>query len=301
MEDHYTISDTINSIIKREANFFNYTSIAISLLIATFACGANGHSEGFYADNKLIFWIASYLFFFIGVFVPLNKAKFLPYGKRFFWGGFGVLGLALLFLVVAIWQSAIPQGGASKMNSEAIDLLGYTSAGALVILGWFVQHQLTRQHNKTNHSLNVLLQMRVSEEFQEQTRLANRYYPSRSHTTISKEDVETYHSSNTVLSNTDLTDTQKKIQSISAHSYLLNYYEFLAYGIKSGVLDEELLFQTIGAVVIGHYQRAEQIVSYARNKSKKTFSNLVELEERWKERRDFDCLQLDKKQKNKRG
>lgn len=298
MTEKYTVSDTITGI-RRETKTFNYVAFILGLFVAVFVLGANGTEEGFYAENKLSFWMASYVLIFIGLFTPLSRAKYLPHGKRFYFVGFGLLVFLFLLLTKAVWYSFVPVSGAEAITTQEVDMIGYSVAVLLAVLGWFVQHQLTLQHNKTNHSLNVLLQMRVSEEFQQQTRLANEYYPSRNGTVIPEADVKEYHSSGTDFTQNkgEKNESNAKLKSISAHSYLLNYYEFLAFGICSGTLDEELLYQTLGGVLIGHVNRARNVVNFARKASLKTFVNLVELDERWQERRQFDSDQLTRKAK----
>jgi hypothetical protein len=282
MEDRYTFTDSLKAIL-REATIFNYMAFILGVAITVFCLGANGNSTGFYSENWLIFWVVAYLLILIGLLMPLNKVKYLPYGKRIFYSLMLILTVIFLFLFEIIWSEF---KSPTQMDESSLDVLGFSIASSVAVFGWFVQHQLTRQHNKVSHSLNILLQMRVSEEFQKHMTDANKHYPSRKKTVIPVEDVNLY-------SRNDEVDC--KIKSISSHIYLLNYYEFLAYGIKSGALDEELLFQTLGGIVVGHYRRAENMIKHARSESPKIYESLVNLEDRWSVRRNYDDTQLKKK------
>lgn len=289
MEERYTYSDTFKAML-REAQLFNYIMFFIGLAISVFCFGANGSSQGFYAENWLIYWVVSYFLVLTSFLMPLNKIKHLPYGRRIFYISLTIFAVIFIVLFREIWEEF---KSPSEMSQKSLEMLGYSIAATVAIFGWFIQHQLTRQHNKVSHSLNILLQMRVSEEFQKHMKQANKFYSSRTRHKISDADMTKYHSED---------ELDDKIKSIESHIYLLNYYEFLAYGIKSGTLDEELLFQTLGGIVIGHFDRAEAVIKKARESSPKIYESLVNLEDRWKIRRQYDDTRLKKKLKeSKKG
>lgn len=284
MEERYTYSDSLKAML-REAPLFNYILFFMGVAISVFCFGADGNPEGYYAENWLIYWVVSYFLILTSILMPLNKIKYLPFGGPIFYVSLIVLAFIFILLFREVWAEF---KSPSEMSPESLEMLGYSIAATVAIFGWFIQHQLTRQHNKVSHSLNILLQMRVSEEFQRHMKAANEFYSSRTRLKISDADITKYHSEDKL---------DDKIKSIESHIYLLNYYEFLAYGIKSGTLDEELLFQTLGGIVIGHFDRAEAVIRKARELSPKVYESLVNLEDRWKVRRQYDDTRLKKKLK----
>jgi hypothetical protein len=75
---------------------------------------------------------------------------------------------------------------------------------------------------------------------------------------------------------------------LAALRYLLNYFEFIAVGIRYGDLDEKLLKNTLRGILCGVYEAAGPLVTQRRQapagskaEKSKTFEHLEWLYTRW--------------------
>lgn len=300
--------------------FFELYSIAgktniISLILAIFIlffCGyreldllfaPNEIPEVFtkYKDISPALWALVYCLLLYAFSVPLIRIRKLPYGRLI--SNIAWLTLAvLLVFIISISISRI------QLLSEGRDYLQGIIAIVAVfvaITGWFVNHQIASFNNRVNHTLNMLLQTRISPVFQEHNNNSNKVYPPKSKTIIPDEDIQSWLSYNPLIeddvpaenkcpNNCGMTQTkiEKISKAISSQCYLLNYYEFLAAGIESGLLDEELLFQTIGGIVLSHIDKSKSLISHFTKDSPKSYENLIMLEKRWRPRRQFELNKM---------
>lgn len=234
-----------------------------------------------YGENWIIYWIILFFSAAYTLLMPLLKIKKKPFGSYIYWFGMGTIGLSFVILIT-LTVSDFYNKSSNLDNNDTLTVLGIVIAVVTAGFGWFIQHQLTRQHNKINHSLNLILQMRVSEEFQKNTTKLN-YYKTQ----ISPEDAA--HYANIDISAIDPSSNDAKLFStLRAHYYVLNYYEFLAFGADSGSLDDEILYQTIGGPVIRTVKKCEHLIAEARSHSNKCFQHLQELEGRWRLRHTYE-------------
>ncbi len=237
-----------------------------------------------YVEYSLVFWSIAWASFAYSLTLPLIKVKTKPFGNRFSLFGFAVLGMlfvTLLIFIVTNWQST-----ATNNQEEMISIVGLILASIVAIFGWFVQYQVSRHNNRINHSLNVLLQTRLSEEFQRHSRASSRTYPNRKFSVIPTEDIDFYFSGD--VEGSSCPKQQQKVKAISAQIYIINHYEFLSCGIESNVLDEELLYKTLAGIILRQIERSEHIINHSKSISPKTFEHLLKIKERWATRHHFE-------------
>lgn len=217
-------------------------------------------------------------------------------------------------------------GGTSQTGYVA--MVGILLSMAIAFTGMTVGYQFhdlrdkaRRSHeelsNRKNHTLNIILQSRLSTEYQANLRSLYVNYPD--HMSVpdpekdlelnyiiqygtsfsgfelphkfkgtNEEDIEKYEP---VLqgSGKDLhfMITKRRLgiaKSISAVDSVLNHYEFLAAGIYKDDLYEPLLFECYAGIVMNLWSRTEDYVKHYRinNNRPKTWELIEKLSNRWK-------------------
>ena len=228
-----------------------------------------------FSTYKVFYWALNYVFFLMFILGPLYRSKAAPGGNKRYWYTLGVLALPLFLLLFSLAPWIVNEQG------EVNGLVAIAITTAVVITGWFVQHQITLQNNRTSHTLNLLLQMRLSDEFQSNYRAVSDIYPRTTHKVIPQADVELFFAKTTEQRKSLAED---KATAITGQIYLLNYYEFLAYGIYSRNLDGELLYQTQAGVIMGTFDKSEHIVAHLQALQPKAYKSLIDLLDSWDER-----------------
>ncbi|RQZ16692.1 DUF4760 domain-containing protein [Burkholderia sp. Bp9031] len=161
---------------------------------------------------------------------------------------------------------------------------------AAAVIGWICTSLVSIQNSVKQHTVNTLLQSRLSATFIEKGNQLNRV--------LLQDGVRR----KLTLADCAPTADKEHTEGIEAVRYMLNYYEFIAVGIRQADLDERLLRQTIRAIVCGlviaarvyiedsrkheHEMLADCDDGDLRREGPRTYRNLLWLYERWKDRRD---------------
>lgn len=162
---------------------------------------------------------------------------------------------------------AAPPIGLEK--AQWVVLLGAVAA----VAGWITSAIVTMRNSIRQHTITTLLNSRLSETYMSQTRLVNaRYFtPSGAIYRLGEDEARS-----------GAPEAQ-----IPALRYLLNYFEFIAVGIRYGDLDETLMKQTFRGILCGVYEAAEPLIRQrrttppGRKAAPRTFEHLHWLYERW--------------------
>ena len=161
-----------------------------------------------------------------------------------------------------------PPAGLEK--SQWVVLLGVVAA----VVGWITSAIVTMRNSIRQHTVTTLLSSRLSETYMSQTRLVNaRYFsPSGALYRLTEDEVK----------------AARPEAQLAALRYLLNYFEFIAVGIRYSDLDEKLLKNTLRGILCGVYEAAGPLVSQRRRapagskaEKSKTFEHLEWLYDRW--------------------
>lgn len=138
-------------------------------------------------------------------------------------------------------------------------------------LGWYVHYQFSAKTQRTNTSFALVMEMQKSAEYLNRSLIVSEHFPSSLDEI--PEDYVTYFAPGTVkrlrdeaakAGTTPDPASIEKAQAIVALRYVLNFYEFMAAGVRSNDLDCDLLMDTISEVVIGRFNRAKKLVDYIR-------------------------------------
>lgn len=156
---------------------------------------------------------------------------------------FAVLGA---FATVGGWH--VYQFHLEKPEEYATATVAYVAAVAALV-GWIVQSFIAMRNSRKQHTINVLFQTRMNPEFANNVANIHKPYPSPQNIPA---------------------DAIKKMEDQSVFDsvkYVLNYYEFIAVGIRHGDLDEKLMRDCLCSQLCKFCGRANDVIRDARGES----------------------------------
>jgi hypothetical protein len=178
-----------------------------------------------------------------------------------------VLGLLLsgvvgLFVGLALWQRGITDADL-KLNVGQW-LIAFSAVTAVV--GWLTNAIVTVRNSVKQHTVSTLLQSRLSQPYMDRAKNVNAALSAGGGSTNS---LTTEH-------------IARKDPVVDDVLFFLNYFEFIAVGVRHGDLDEDLMRGSIrGFVQRLHDCGAELIKVHAPAKNSRTFEHLRWLRARW--------------------
>lgn len=182
-----------------------------------------------------------------------------------------LIGTLVLYIVVlaliAFEELETPWNG----HKPLLGLTGQTWPAVWTVsaaaIGWMVTGLVSIQNSIKQHTINTLLQSRLSATYQEKIKTMDKKYPPSNdgRTPVALGDWE----------NVDNKD------SLEAYRYLLNYYEFLAVGIAAGDLHGGLLRRSLRGVICVNVRAAWQYVAYMRLPDERIYEHLLALYKVW--------------------
>jgi len=216
-----------------------------------------------------------------------------------FWG---LAGLAVFIITfVMAYHVFFPDAGPGPYD-RLINVVPAVVAVWGAGLGWYTHHQITMKGHRTTHAFNLIMQMQTNAEYAKNFRAFISVYPRGKNMPYASKDpakdAELYYESEWVTklpalqAQVDDAKTKKetrdaarekilKIEAALAAKYLLNYFEFMARGIKSWDLDARVLHDTIGVMVVSLYRRTEGYRAYLNPDQRLAGANLGPLAEEW--------------------
>lgn len=144
-------------------------------------------------------------------------------------------------------------------NDKFITFLGITTA----IVGWLYTVRAQNITNMRNHSINTIMNSRLSEYYNQQIRQIDKIVKDK--ITFSYNDYE------------KLTPEEQ-----ASITYLLNYYEFIAIGIRYNEFDEEIAKKMMCSQILKTYITFEPLINYFKSQKNSYFENFTKLYSRWK-------------------
>lgn len=157
--------------------------------------------------------------------------------------------------------------------------LDFDKGHALVILGtfvaaegWIVGALVTLRNSVKQHTINTLLQSRLSATYMENVRAVNVSFtgPNGELIPLTKAEVE----------------NPPRGVNLGALSYVLNYLEFVAVGIRHGDLDEGVLKSSLRGIVCSTFCVSKELIEIRRAEvvpasKARTYEHLCWLHQRW--------------------
>ncbi len=180
--------------------------------------------------------------------------------------------LLLLYaaFAVALWL---------ELTKQALGLNAAHWVGVAGILaaatGWVVTSMVNLHNARRQHTVNVLLQSRLSQAYQQRLRDVVEKFPVTPKVTRLK------------MGDWDFPENAVAIDGVK---YLLNYFEFVAVGIRTGDLDEKTLKMSLRGILITLCDMADVYVRYQRGEfeqndgypSNRSYEHMLWLRDRWK-------------------
>lgn len=142
-------------------------------------------------------------------------------------------------------------------------LIGVYSA----LVGWIISSMVTIRNSIKQHTINTLLQTRLSVEYMKHASLINEKYlkgPQLARTMTMFEWNKAEHK-----------------EGLASLRYVLNYLEFIAVGIRHGDLDESLMKNTIRGIVVSFADLANGYIVHSREGNALCYEHLTALCRRW--------------------
>ncbi|MCH9269024.1 DUF4760 domain-containing protein [Pantoea ananatis] len=163
-------------------------------------------------------------------------------------------------------------------NEKYQTALSIIVAGSIAGMGWWIQFITSAASDRRKHTLNVVLSTRTCSEYQNHLRNFTRLW--RGNRYIPKELCEWRDDpDNPKFKNAKVPD--EIVNGINGLLYILNFFEFLAQGIKANDLDDKLLRECFCGFVEGLERRAFFLLTEAQNRDKRIFEGIIFLCKRW--------------------
>lgn len=236
----------------------------------------------FYRDYCVVLWFACYCLVAGAFAAPIFKLR-VQRDK---------VGLVIIATIAALLTLGILVWVSSKrlaVQTGDMTLVSVLITTAITLLLLFVKFQIDASARRTSHSLDVLLQMRTSEVYNKHVKNVNRLYPSGQNTQITLEDIEKFEKMDVKALYAAPDENKEDIilfEAIKSQAYVLNYFEFLALGIKNLILEEEILYQSLGGIFVRTYKQSEILID--KSGDVKTFCEIKALHSSWFTRREQD-------------
>jgi hypothetical protein len=252
-------------------------------------------NQNFYEQN---FWWILYMSWVLMVLSTINplihiqhEKKEVPIGLLVSISVFHLLSLLVISALVLIKKYP-------AQPAVLTALIGSAAAAAMAGVGWYVQFLSSAKTQRRAHTFNVLMQSRLSKEFQEQVRSRDRHFPpeykinaveaelcSKEGLQLQIKAIQKKYKRRIKASpdkkqaleevkSKQIAELEDKYSSIQGIKYLLNFYEFLCAGIRSGDLDGELLFQTLSGIGVGLYTDTEHYRAAVKARQTNAFEHM---------------------------
>lgn len=186
-----------------------------------------------------------------------------------------MIALVIVFLELVYWNLSLRNYvfmgfglsayGAKESSNTILVLLGIVAA----ILGWLFPTRANAVGSTRNHSIQTLIDSRLSETYIAQVEICTEIYVQ-----FKKDNSESYN-----LKSSDFESLNPK-QKYAIH-YLLNYLEFVAVGIRFGDLDENLMKNMMKSIISSNFNFFGEIIVEKQKKSPTVYEHLTALYKRW--------------------
>ena len=235
----------------------------------------------FYKKSFFVYWAIAYGFFVYATILPIIRVRKHPYGNWLFLISVIIyVAVAVLLLLIASYKLGV---GLNAFLAAATPPLALIFA----VLTLFIQLQVSSNNTRKNHALNSLLQMRDSEAYNKSAESVKSFLAEHGLSQFKQEHVNIYVDRSKKKG--EATNSEKEvIEAISAMLYALNYFEFLAVGVKSDSLDGELIYNTMAGIFEQKLFESEHLLNAVRKKQPKAFFCYLNTINQWRSRWDFE-------------
>lgn len=146
------------------------------------------------------------------------------------------------------------------------------------MFGWLTSAYVTIKNSVKQHTINTLLQSRLSVTYMKYADLVNKEFGDFAN--------EYSFDPKNWGSNDPITKVDQE-----ALRYLLNYFEYVALGIRHGDLHEGLLRSSLRSILRSSVIFSKSYILETKVNQPRVYINLMWLFEKWKEPSWFECLE----------
>ena len=179
---------------------------------------------------------------------------------------------------VIVWCLFILAYYVLRYNDKYQTALSIIVAGSIAGMGWWIQFITSAASDRRKHTLNVVLSTRTCTEYQTHLRNFTRLWRGNRHAPkelcLWRDDPD-----NPKFKDADV--PEHVVNGINGLLYILNFFEFLAQGIKANDLDDKLLRECFCGFLEGLERRAYHILSEAQKRDERYFEGIIFLCKRW--------------------
>lgn len=179
---------------------------------------------------------------------------------------------------VIVWMLFILAYYVLRYDDKYQTALSIIVAGSIAGMGWWIQFITSAASDRRKHTLNVVLSTRTCTEYQ--THLRNFTHLWRGNRHVPKELCEWRDDPDNVKFK-GARVPKDVVDGINGLVYILNFFEFLAQGIKANDLDDKLLRECFCGFLEGLEKRAYFILSEAQKRDERYFEGIIFLSKRW--------------------
>lgn len=196
--------------------------------------------------------------------VPATRKPIHPSKKPSTLLGFLLMAVVVLSLAFMAWQFLAPKGTWGTLKAEQIlTVVGVMAA----VCGWLIAGIINLRNSIRQHTISTLLQSRLSATYMQYADKLSKHYG----------DYEARK-----RADPDLQENATENADILALRYILNYFEFIAIGIKRGDLDEGMLRDSLRGILLKNVSMSMPWISEQQSQSAHLYENLLWLHGRWK-------------------
>lgn len=210
------------------------------------------------------------------------------------------------------WFFNWPGFTATDQNDRILNVVPVMTAIVFGGLGWYVHYQFTARTQRMNSSFALVMEMMKSPEYLSRNAIVSEHFPP----TVDEipDEYEEFFEPGSVKRlrdelPKDATDEVKaeaeikleRAKAIASLRYLLNYYEFMAVGVRANDIDCDLLLQTVGPIVLGRFKRSAKLIKWSRRERPKgggqdtAFEHLEWMSHDWEPKLEEQTLEARKR------
>lgn len=202
-------------------------------------------------------WTACTLFVFVAVTVCLSFSNYFE-RRHYIYAAILTATLSIFFwLTKTIIES-----------EENYATIGIYWGSLIVAAGWIITNEVAINNSRKQHTVNLITAYFTNAQLVEDRKTIQKTFPSYSNKFTKDFDFEGRE------------DLHKAV------NRELNYYEFLAAALYRRDLDETLLKDCLGQMVINIYEQMEDYINFWRRQNIYWWSYLAQLHSRWTEPED---------------
>jgi hypothetical protein len=180
--------------------------------------------------------------------------------------GFLIAAVIGAFVGFVFWQNEF-QNGDQRLLSPAQWVLAMGAFTAMV--GWMVSSIVTVRNSVKQHTINTLLQSRLSVAYVERLKTLNSIFSP-----VGKDPIP-------VTDNDFESDFKETKDAVDALRYFLNHLEYIALAIKHGDLDEGLMKASMRGIVMTQVTVGDALIQKSMKRHKDNYCNTRWLVTRW--------------------